>query len=563
MKTNSIKKCIGICKIGHECCSSIHWKTNSMLGGGKPQWTVLQHNGPMFPPAYEPHKVPVIINGREVVLPELAEEYSTMYARFIDTPYVESNTFKKNFWKELKPTLPDNLGVQSLEQIDFTPIKNYLLMEKDKKANLTKEEKEVIKKKQDEIDEPYKFCIIDGVQQQVGNFKIEPPGIFLGRGTHPKIGKIKKRIMPEDVTINLSKDAPIPEPNIPGHKWGEVIHDQSVIWLASWKEEITGKNKYVFTSLDSFFKSKSDESKFDLARQLKRKANTIREDYEKQLTDENPKNRQLATCLYFIDNLALRVGGSKDTKEEADTVGVTSLRVEHITLQEDNVIKLDFLGKDSVRYCRKVAVHAQVYKNLGEFISNKNKKDELFDLVTSSTLNEYLSSIMKGLTAKVWRTYNASLLFQKELDKIKEDKVSEIDPNERLNYLIAMFNQANTAVALLCNHQKTSNSSIDNMLDKIDDRLKELKQKKKKYQEKKDNDKAGKIEVKIKTLKLKKETKLKMKNVSLGTSKNNYIDPRIIFSFIKKFEIPPEKLFTKVLIKRFEWASKVDKDYRF
>ena len=284
--------------------------------------------------------------------------------------------------------------------------------------------------------------------------------------------------MPEDVTINLSKDAPIPEPNIPGHKWGEVIHDQSVIWLASWKEEITGKNKYVFTSLDSFFKSKSDESKFDLARQLKRKANTIREDYEKQLTDENPKNRQLATCIYFIDNLALRVGGSKDTKEEADTVGVTSLRVEHIILQDDNVIKLDFLGKDSVRYCRKVSVHTQVYKNLNDFMVNKNKKDELFDLVTSSSLNEYLSSIMKGLTAKVWRTYNASLLFQKEIDKIKEEKVSEVDPNERLNYLIAMFNQANTAVALLCNHQKTTNSSIDNMLDKIDDRLKELKQNK-------------------------------------------------------------------------------------
>ena len=563
MKSNGIKKCTGFCKPGHECCSSTHWKTNLMLGGGKPQWTVLQHNGPMFPPAYEPHKVPVIINGREVILPELAEEYSTMYARFIDTPYVESNTFKKNFWKELRPTLPDNLGVQSLEQIDFTPIKNYLTMEKEKKAGLSKEEKEALKKKQDEIDEPYKYCIIDGVQQQVGNFKIEPPGIFLGRGTHPKIGKIKKRIMPEDVTINLSKDATVPEPNIPGHKWGEVIHDQSVIWLASWKEEITGKNKYVFTSLDSFFKSKSDESKFDLARQLKRKANTIREDYEKQLTDENPKNRQLATCLYFIDNLALRVGGSKDTKEEADTVGVTSLRVEHLTLQEDNVIKLDFLGKDSVRYCRKVPVHSQVYKNLQEFMGNKNKKDELFDLVTPSTLNDYLSSIMKGLTAKVWRTYNASLLFQKELDKIKEEKVSEIDPNERLNYLIAMFNQANTAVALLCNHQKAANTSIDNMLDKIDDRLKELKQKKKKYQEKKDNEKAAKIEIKIKTLKLKKETKLKMKNVSLGTSKNNYIDPRIIFAFIKKFEIPPEKLFTKVLIKRFEWASKVDKDYRF
>ena len=289
------KKCTKTCKPGHQCCSSIHWKINLMLGGGKPQWTVLQHNGPMFPPAYEPHKVPVIIDGKEVILPELAEEYATMYAKFIDTQYVESSTFKKNFWKELKPTLPTNISVQSLEQIDFTPIKNYLIMEKEKKASMTKEEKEAQKKKQEEIDEPYKYCIIDGVQQQVGNFKIEPPGIFLGRGTHPKIGKIKKRIMPEDVTINLSKDAPVPEPNIPGHKWGEVIHDQSVIWLASWKEEITGKNKYVFTSLDSFFKSKSDESKFDLARQLKRKANSIREDYEKQLTDESPKNQQLAT----------------------------------------------------------------------------------------------------------------------------------------------------------------------------------------------------------------------------------------------------------------------------
>jgi DNA topoisomerase-1 len=547
----------------HKYCNGSQWKFNQMFGGGKPQWTVLQHNGPMFPPDYTPHKIPVIINGNQVILPEKAEEYATMFARFIDTDYIQNNTFKKNFWKELKSVLPKNISVESLDQIDFTPIKNHLIMEKEKKADMSKEEKEEIKKKQNELDEPYKYCIIDGVQQQVGNFKIEPPGIFLGRGTHPKIGQIKKRIMPEDVTINLSKDAPIPEPNIPGHKWGEVIHDQSVIWLASWKEEITGKNKYVFTSLDSFFKSKSDESKFDLARQLKRKANAIREDYEKQLSDENPKNRQLATALYFIDNLALRVGGSKDTKEEADTVGVTSLRVEHITLLDDNIIKLDFLGKDSVRYCKKVAVHSHIYKNLQDFTSNKNKKDELFDLITSAILNDYLSSFMDGLTAKVWRTYNASLLFQKELDKVKEEKVAEVEPNERLNYLIAMFNQANTSVALLCNHQKNVDKTLDVMIDKIEDRLKELKKKKAKYVEKKQNDKAKKIEAKIKSLKLKKETKLKMKNVSLGTSKNNYIDPRIIFAFIKRFEIPPEKLFTKTLVKRFEWASKVDKDYRF
>ena len=537
------------------------WILELIGGADKPQWTVLRHNGPMFPPEYEPHKIPVFINGKEVVLPKAAEEYATMFARYLGTPYMESNMFKKNFWKDFKPTLGD-INIASLDEIDFSPIKKFLDREKEKKAEMSKEEKEAIKEKQKEVEEPYKNCVIDGSQQKVGNFKIEPPGIFIGRGTHPKLGRIKKRIMPEDVTINMDKESPIPKPNVHGN-WGNVIHERTVIWLATWKEEITGKNKYVFTSLDSFFKSKSDEEKFDLARQLKRKANTIREQYEKDLKDDDLRKRQLATALYFIDSLALRVGGKKDSKEEADTVGVTSLRVEHLSLMENNTIKLDFLGKDSVRYCRKVNVIADVYKNLEDFMKDKKSKEELFELVNSSSLNDYLNSFLKGLTAKVWRTYNASVLFQRELDKIKEEKIAEIDPNEKLSFLISMFNQANTAVALLCNHQKAVSKTLDDQVDKIDDKIKELKKKKAKYQERKDTEKASKIETKIKLYKLKKDTKLKMKNVSLSTSKNNYIDPRIIFSFINKFEIPPEKLFTQQLIDRFKWASSVDKDFRF
>ena len=119
---------------------------------------------------------------------------------------------------------------------------------------------------------------------------------------------------------------------------------------------VAGKNKYVFTSMESIFKSKSDESKFDLARKLKRKVNGIRQQYETQLDSDDNRTRQLATALYFIDHLALRVGGKKDSKEEADTVGVTSLRVEHINLSPPNVVKLDFLAKDSVRFCKRVNV---------------------------------------------------------------------------------------------------------------------------------------------------------------------------------------------------------------
>lgn len=297
-----------------------------------------------------------------------------------------------------------------------------------------------------------------------------------------------------------------------------------------------------------------------ILQEILKKVNTIRESYEKQLISTDLKSQQLATALYFIDHLALRVGSNKDTKEEADTVGVTSLRVEHLTLSENNIIKLDFLGKDSVRFCKKIQVIESVYKNLETFVKDKKNKDDLFNLINASTLNEYLNSFMDGLTAKVWRTFNASLLFQKELDKVKEDHILKIDPSEKLNYLIAMFNQANTSVALLCNHQKNVNAGVDNMIIKINNRLKELK---KKRSDIKNKDRLKSVNIKIRTLKLKKDTKLKMKNVSLGTSKNNYIDPRIIFSFIKKFDIPPEKLFTAKLIKRFEWANNVDKNYRF
>ena len=533
-----------------------------LIGAGKPQWTVFRHNGPMFPPEYEPHKTPVLFKGQETILSSLVEEYATLYAKYIGTDYIERSKFNKNFFKDFKKILPDKMKDSTIEDFDFTAIKNYLDKESEKRKSMSKEEKDKIKKKNDEIEEPYKYCVIDGAKQKVGNYKIEPPGIFLGRGEHPKLGMIKRRIVPDDVTLNLDKEAPIPKINVSG-KWGEIINDNSVVWLATWKDEITGKNKYIFTSMDSVFKSKSDESKFDLAKKLKRKAKQIRDTYETQLNSDDVKVRQLATALYFIDHFALRVGGRKDKKEQADTVGVTSLRVEHITLLPPNIVKLDFLAKDSVRFCKKLNVSKPVFDNLIMFTNNKSRKDQMFDLISASAMNQYLENFMKDLTAKVWRTYNASTVFQKELDKINEDKVLSIYESERINYLMSMFIQANTTVALLCNHQKTVSTNLDNMIDKLNQKIKDLKKKKKKYQEKKKKDLVKKIDSKLKLAKLKKNNKLNMKNVSLSTSKTNYIDPRIIFAFMKKFNIPEEKLFTKKELTRFEWASEVDKSYRF
>jgi DNA topoisomerase IB len=75
-------------------------------------------------------------------------------------------------------------------------------------------------------------------------------------------------------------------------------------------------------------------------------------------------DRQRATALYFIDKLALRAGGEKDTEEEADTVGCCNLRVEHVQCMPDLKIQFDFLGKDSIQYLNTVEVVPQVYKNI-------------------------------------------------------------------------------------------------------------------------------------------------------------------------------------------------------
>lgn len=74
---------------------------------------------------------------------------------------------------------------------------------------------------------------------------------------------------------------------------------------------------------------------------------------------------------------------------------------------------------------------------------------------------------MDGLSAKVFRTYNASRTLQEQLDKMTDNKDS-------VNDKILSYNRANRAVAILCNHQravpKTFAKSMENMQKKIQEK---------------------------------------------------------------------------------------------
>ena len=58
----------------------------------------------------------------------------------------------------------------------------------------------------------------------------------------------------------------------------------------------------------------------------------------------------------------------------------------------------------------------------------------------------------------------------------------------------------------------------------------------------------------ITNFKLKKDFKEKTKNISLGTARAAYCDPRIGMSFCKTFDIPLEKVYNKSMQEKFSWA---------
>ncbi|KAF4977260.1 hypothetical protein FZEAL_6200 [Fusarium zealandicum] len=636
------------------------------------KWKTLEHNGVLFPPEYEPmpKNIKMLYDGKPVTLAPEVEEVASFWVAMMtpaSTHHLDNPVFRKNFFTDFQEYCKkygatdangNKVPIKSLEKCDFSKMYDYWFAktEQNKTKNMTKEEKEAAKAKKEALESPFTHCIWDGRKEKVGNFRVEPPSLFRGRGEHPKTGKVKNRVAPEQITINIGKGAKVPEPP-KGHKWKAVQHDNKATWLAMWQENINGNYKYVMLGADSAIKGQSDFKKFEKARELKKHIDRIRRDYKKELKSEVMADRQRATAMYLIDELALRAGNEKDTENEAETVGCCSLKYEHITLEPPNKVTFDFLGKDSIPYRETTFVDPQVFKNLKLFKkAPKTKGDDLFDRLNTSQLNKHLNSYMQGLTAKVFRTYNASWTMSELLKKLGDDPRSRGTVAEK----VKLYNDCNREVAILCNHKRTVGAGHEQQMAKLGDRIKGLRyqqwrtkkmildidstQKKKKgaawfeldeeldqewvkeHQQflieeqrtkitkkfEKDNEKLKankekvmpekelkerlqavkeleakfkkenktnkveaegrgptvdkfvkaieKLDERIKTLELQALDRDGNKEVALGTSKINYIDPRLTVVFSKKFDVPIEKFFSKTLRDKFKWAIKSVED---
>ncbi|HEU04903.1 MAG TPA: DNA topoisomerase I [Nitrosopumilus sp.] len=549
------------------------------------KWKTLKHNGILFPPAFESQGIKIKIKGESVSLNLEQEEMMYHWAKKKDTPYVQDKMFQKNFTADFAKTLNSKFKNLQYSDIDFSQAYKLVDKEVDQKAMMAKEEKKKITAKRKELreklKEEYGKAIIDRNEVEVGNYMAEPPGIFIGRGDHPMRGKWKPRVTAKDVTLNLGKDSKVPKGN-----WGKIVHDQESMWLASWMDELSQKRKYVWLSDSAGIKQERDKAKYDKAKNLAQSIEKIKDRMVKDMNSKDKKLKKIATACYLIYRTAMRVGDEKDP-EEADTVGATTLRKEHIELTGKE-IKFDFIGKDAVRWQETIPAvgHDKTFHdNLKELVSNKKDSEDIFDKITSRHVNEYYSEIVKGLTAKVFRTYLASSVVSEHLRKNNVPKNSS--PSEKLFHA----KLANLEAAKMCNHKRTIPKNFEEGLQKKRDTLKKFEQIKasekaeatlKKVEASKpktDKQKQAK-EKRIKTLnqtikkqkqkhkervekiRLQVDLATKTRDHNLGTSLRNYIDPRVFKAWTDEVGADWEKLYTSALQKKFLWVKSENESWK-
>jgi DNA topoisomerase I len=74
---------------------------------------------------------------------------------------------------------------------------------------------------------------------------------------------------------------------------------------------------------------------------------------------------------------------------------------------------------------------------------------------------------MTGLTAKVFRTYNASYTMSRLLKALEEKDIKRMTIPEK----IAEYNKANREVAVLCNHKRTVGAAHGAQMEKLGDKV--------------------------------------------------------------------------------------------
>jgi len=506
----------------------------------KDQWSTLSHFGVSFPEPYKPDQRTgqIRIKGETIIMNPAQEEMAVAWAKKMGTPYVDDPVFQANFLSDFLKLFPDRLKDAKISDIAFPVLPE--------KVELTKEEKKALagdrKKKRLELKDKFGYAVVDGVRTEIANWVVEPPGLFMGRGQHPMRGHWKPRIQEEDITLNMDETAPAPKGN-----WKLIHHAPDCMWIACWTDKLSDKVKYVWLHDSSSIRQARDKSKYDKARDLEATIETVRKFIQRSMSDKkDEKLRRIATACFLIDRLTMRVGDEKD-EDEADTVGASTLRVEHLKFRE-NAVDFDFFGKDYVRWQKTLEIQPRekvVIDNLKEFTKNKKPEDLIFDGVTSRNVNDFLGKAAPGLTAKVFRTFHATTVVKEYLKK--HSKFEKSTPEFDKMYQAKL---ANLEAAVRCNHKRTPPKTFEQSLQKKEERLKELQQQVGKTERQK-----LRLGQRVEKMRRQVELTKMTRDYNLNTSLRNYIDPRVYKTWADRVGLDWKLLYSSTLRRKMAWVE--------
>jgi DNA topoisomerase-1 len=538
----------------------------------------LRHDGVRFPAPFVPRAVHLrqkgaSAGGIDLLSEKDAQEFAVLFGSLM-TPKTTSKgrsydaTFRQNFWADWQPLVRSQAAKARLAQTHVDdwdwPAVAQEYAESQKSTNTQTHTTQKVPKVPTRPRRPM-AVIMDGREYTASRGAlVDSPGIFVSHDPNsPWRGRIRKRLTPADVTLN--RTAPLTPKLRNGsskktNNLEKTIVNKGVSWIASWKDALSGKQKYVYLEASSNSASstsptaRSMASKFHKAeaygaqRSLLLRTALLRHMRGNGEDLLDIKRVQCAVCFHMLDAFAVRPGHDRD----GGTRGMVSLRVENVAIRPTcNRVHLDFVGKDSVRFMGAAAVPKQVVTIMGKLLGRgtrrKRKNDLVFDAISATDLNAYLCGLMPGLTAKVIRTFRASYHFEKALARLRST------PNDgHKQVAIRVFRLAAVHAAALCNHQRITqpcnaayapvrSGGIDQIAARLSRRID--------YEvDEEDNTPTNR------TTSTSTST-AGMQCWAPKTTLSNYIDPRCIFAFAKRHGVPVESLVPPKLAAKMRWAA--------
>lgn len=510
-----------------------------------------------------------------------------------ELPCMEDERFLKNVFKCFEAAGGNKPQVSSF--VDYMKNdknvqkwRSWYANEKLKKSEYDKLHKEEKKAKNEERKNKYGKVLVNGTEENLQSWTVEPEGIFFGRGDSPLSGFWKKATEAKDILLNTnSKSLPIlltatsdAEQKFNWNvKWDPNSHFAAQYNLevgipdaeGNIKTKKASKYKMIQFAATSSVKKEGQSKKYaaasELGKSYEKILKNVEKDFEKARTSNKFAELSTAIAVYMLFEKGIRIGSSEPTVN--GTKGLLALEWGKDVNRFDNKIKFNFYGKDSVKdtSCIETNFADVIEKGWSKYTKLRTDKASIKDYI-----GKLAPAVKDVFSPKLCRTAVAAHVMLKALDEVVDKYKLTKESPEALKKLA--FNEANMAVARRLNHQRGVNKVAAAKRDEAnklkkenlkarEEKIKELKEKR---LEKIENLK-GKKDAKEKIAKIKEQIKraderlvqskrdLKFKeengNITAATSKGAYIDPSIVSDFCVRVDLSLEKIYTKSQMEQF------------